>query len=229
MRAIAHRMDPFSFRIVGFDLDGTLVDSSRDLGAAVNHALQLVGRAPIPMDQIAPLIGRGAKVMLERALVREGGMPEEEFKLLYKELLRFYEANLSVHTRPYPGAEAMLDDLATRGCQLAVVTNKFEAFAKRLLDDIGLSHRFATIIGGDTMGPGKAKPEPDPIHEMIRRCGGGRAAFVGDTLADTGAARAAGIPCVAVSFGFHDRPPEDLGADCVIDHFDALVPALHRL
>ena len=222
-------MNAFPFQIVGFDLDGTLVDSSRDLGSAVNHALKLAGRPLIPQEQIPPLIGRGAKVMLERALVREGGMPEEEFQPLYKELLRFYAANLSVHTRPYPGCEAMLDDLATHGCQLAVVTNKFEDFARRLLDDMGLSHRFITIIGGNTMGPGKAKPAPDPIHEMILRCGGGRAAFVGDTLADTGAARAAGIPCVAVSFGFCDRPPSELGADLVIDHFDKLVPALRAL
>jgi len=222
-------MTDFPFQIVGFDLDGTLVDSSRDLGAAVNHALALAGRATIPDAEIPPLIGRGAKRMLERALVREGGMSEEEFRPLYKELLRFYETNLAVHTRPFPGCEAMLDELATTGCRLAVVTNKFEALARRLLEEIGLANRFDTIIGGDTMGPGKAKPEPDPIHEMIRRCGGGRAAFVGDTTADTGAARAAGIPCVAVSFGFCDRAPSELDADAVIDRFDALAPALRKL
>ncbi len=222
-------MTPFPFQIVGFDLDGTLVDSSRDLGAAVNHALRLAGRATLPQEQITPLIGRGAKRMLERALVLEGGMSEEEFKPLYKELLRFYEANLAVHTRPYPGCEAMLDELAGLGCQLAVVTNKFERFANQLLDTIGLADRFTTIIGGDTLGPGKAKPEPDLLHEMVRRCGGGSAAFVGDTTSDTGAALAAGIPCVAVSFGFSDRPVADLGAQAVIDHFGALVPALHDL
>lgn len=222
-------MTPFPFQIVGFDLDGTLVDSSRDLGAAVNHALRLAGRATLPQEHITPLIGRGAKRMLERALVLEGGMSEEEFKPLYKELLRFYEANLAVHTRPYPGCEAMLDQLAALGCQLAVVTNKFERFAHQLLGEIGLADRFATIIGGDTLGPGKAKPEPDLLHEMVRRCGGGNAAFVGDTTSDTGAALAAGIPCVAVSFGFSDRPVGELGAQAVIDHFDALVPALHRL
>lgn len=222
-------MTPFPFQIVGFDLDGTLVNSSRDLGAAVNHALRLAGRATLPQEQITPLIGRGAKRMLERALVLEGGMSEEEFKPLYKELLRFYEANLAVHTRPYPGCEAMLDELAGLGCQLAVVTNKFERFANQLLDTIGLADRFTTIIGGDTLGPGKAKPEPDLLHEMVRRCGGGSAAFVGDTTSDTGAALAAGIPCVAVSFGFSDRPVADLGAQAVIDHFGALVPALHDL
>lgn len=222
-------MTDFPFAIVGFDLDGTLVDSSRDLGAAVNHALSLAGRATLPYEQIAPLIGRGAKRMLERALVLEGGMSEEQFKPLYKELLRFYEANLAVHTRPYPGCVAMLDELASLGCGLAVVTNKFERFARQLLDTIGLAERFETIIGGDTLGPGKAKPEPDLLHEMVRRCGGGNAAFVGDTTADTGAAKAAGIPCVVVSFGFNDRPARELGADAVIDHFDALLPVLRGL
>lgn len=219
----------FPFHIVGFDLDGTLVDSSRDLGAAVNHALGLAGRAPFAEEEIPPLIGRGAKRMLERALIRDGGMSAEEFAPLYKELLRYYEANLSVHTRPYPGVITMLDELAAHNCQIAVVTNKFEALARRLLDDIGLTERFVTIIGGDTMGPGKAKPEPDPIVEMIRRCGGGRTAFVGDTLADTGAAKAAGIPCVAVSFGFCDRPADELGADAVIDDYARLIPTLQRL
>lgn len=208
---------PIPFSIVGFDLDGTLVDSARDLGAAVNHALQLAGRPPVPQNEIPPLIGGGAKRMLERALVRDGGMSQEEFHPLYKELLRYYGANLSVHTRPFPGCEAMLDELAAAGCKLAVVTNKFEGFARRLLTDIGLIDRFEAVLGGDSLGPGKQKPQPDLLHEMVRLCGGGRAAFVGDTLADTGAAQAAGLRCVAVSFGFSDRPAKELGADAVID------------
>lgn len=222
-------MTDFPFAIVGFDLDGTLVDSAQDLGAAVNHALQLAGRPPVPRDEIPPLIGGGAKRMLERALVRDGGMSEEEFRPLYKELLRYYEANLSVHTRPFPGCEAMLDELAEAGCKLAVVTNKFEGFAKRLLTDIGLIDRFEAVLGGDSLGPGKQKPQPDLLYEMVWLCGGGTAAFVGDTLADTGAAKAAGIPCVAVSFGFSDRPAQELGADAVIDHLATLPSVLRSL
>ncbi len=222
-------MTDFPFAIVGFDLDGTLVDSSRDLGEAVNHALRLAGRQPIPMHEIPPLIGGGAKKMLERALVQQGDMSAEEFRPLYKELLRYYEANLSVHTRPYPGCEAMLDELADAGCRLAVVTNKFEGFARQLLADIGMIDRFDALLGGDSLGPGKQKPAPDLLHEMVRQCGGGKAAFVGDTLADTGAARAAGIPCVAVRFGFADRPADELGADAVIADFAELPPTLRTL
>lgn len=222
-------MTDFPFAIVGFDLDGTLVDSARDLGAAVNHALRLAGRDPVPDEEIPPLIGGGAKRMLERALVRDGGMSEAEFRPLYKELLRFYETNLCVHTRPFSGCEPMLDELAGAGCRLAVVTNKFEGFARRLLDELGLLGRFDAVLGGDTLGPGKAKPEPDLLLAMIARCGGGRAVFVGDTQADTGAAKAAGIPCVAVSFGFSAHEAEQLGADAVIDDLSQLPDALRAL
>ena len=219
----------FPYEIVGFDLDGTLVDSSKDLCIALNHALVFAGRDPIPLDGIRPLVGRGVKRMLERALIVDGGMDEASFKPVYKELLAFYEANLAVHTRPYEGCIAMLDELAAQGCKLAVVTNKFEKFARSLLEQIGLLDRFATVIGGDTMGPGRSKPAPDPVTEMIARCGGGEAAFVGDTTIDVEASRAAGIPCVAVSFGLNDRPAEELGADAVIGHFDDLIPTLRTL
>jgi phosphoglycolate phosphatase len=99
----------------------------------------------------------------------------------------------------------------------------------KVLDALGLSARFFAIIGGDTLGPGRAKPAPDLLDEMVARAGGGRAAFVGDTTFDTLAAKAAGLPCVAVSFGYNDRPMAELGADATIDHFDALIHALLEL
>lgn len=123
----------------------------------------------------------------------------------------------------------MMDALASRGVHLAIATNKREDLARRLFDELGLTSRFATIIGGNTLGPGRAKPAPDMLHEMTARCGGGAAAFVGDTTFDVGAARAAQMPVVAVSFGFNDLPAHELGADTVIDHFDELVSALEML
>ena len=101
-----------------------------------------------------------------------------------------------------------------------------EPLALKLFDALGLSPRFATVIGG---GRYPLKPAPDALHAMVAQCGGGAAAFVGDTTFDTRAARAAKLPSVAVSFGFNDLPVHDLGADAVIDHFDALIPALRRL
>ena len=98
-----------------------------------------------------------------------------------------------------------------------------------MLDDLGLAGRFACIIGGDTLGKGNAKPSPVPIRTMIARAGGGRAAFVGDSIYDIRAAHAAGIPAIAAGYGFLLSPVEDLGADAVIDSLDALLPALSRL
>ena len=214
------------FNIVGFDLDGTLLDTSGDLGAAVNHALALAGREPVPPAAVSGLIGGGAKLMLERALAMTGGAQGIDQDALFAQLLAYYEANIAVHTALYPGAEAMLDALAERGIKLAVVTNKREAMARKLFDALGLTSRFACIIGA---GRYPLKPAPDALHAMVAQLGGGPAAFVGDTTYDTRAARAAGMPSVAVSFGFCDAAPEELGADAVIGHFDELVAALVRL
>ncbi|KPF52019.1 phosphoglycolate phosphatase [Novosphingobium sp. 1529] len=222
-------MTDFPFSIVGFDLDGTLCDTAADLGNALNRTLEYAGRQTFPLDVVRRFIGGGSGQMLRNALAESGGYDEAEFKPLQDRLFAYYGEAIAVHSRLYPGGAEMLDALAARGVTVAVATNKREEFARQLLDELGLSPRFATIIGGDTLGPGKAKPAPDMLEEMIARCGGGRAAFVGDTTFDIGAARAAGLPVVAVSFGFHDLPPPLLGADAVIDHFDALVPTLTAL
>lgn len=219
---------PF-FDIVGFDLDGTLVDTSGDLTAAVNHALGTAGRALLVQEQVKGMIGGGAKHMLAQALEATGGCSAEDFRSYYKALLAFYGDNLSVHSRPFPGAVDALDALAKRGVRLAVVTNKFESFATRLLADLGLADRFACIIGGDTLGSGNAKPSAAPIRAMIERLGGGRAAFVGDSIYDMQAAQAAGIPAIAVSFGFLLGPVEAMGADAVIDDYASLIPTLDGL
>ena len=219
-------MNDIRFDIVGFDLDGTLLDTSGDLGAAVNHALALASREPVSHAAVSGLIGGGAKLMLERALAMTGGASGIDQDALFAELLTYYEANIAVHTALYPGAAAMLDALADRGIKLAVVTNKREAMARKLFDALGLTRRFSCIIGA---GRYPLKPAPDALHAMVAQLGGGAAAFVGDTTYDTRAARAAGMPSVAVSFGFCDAAPRDLGADAVIDHFDELVAALLRL
>ncbi len=219
----------FPFPTVGFDLDGTLVDTAGDLTAAVNHALALAARPPLTENQVRPMIGLGARHMLEQGFAATGGVPGDDFERLYRELLHYYEANIALHSRPFPGLIAALDHLDARGVRTAVVTNKAERMARKLLAALGLAERMETIIGGDTLGPGNAKPSPVPIHAMIARCGGGRAAFVGDSIHDVMAAKAADTPSIIVSFGFLDRPAETLGADHVIDHYDALLPLLERL
>ena len=232
-------MNNFPYSAIGFDLDGTLLDTFRDLGEAVNHALELGGFKPVPVDSSKDLIGGGAKIMLSRAVDAQGGMEREDFRALYKKMLAFYAENNAVHSRPYPGVSDTLDQLAEHGVKMAVVTNKFESFAADILTQLGLADRFVTIIGGDTMGRGPdgqllAKPAPDPVIEARKRCAAGQDsaghfAFVGDSSYDVAAAKAAGVPVIVAAYGYCDKPPHELGGHAVIDGFDALIPALHSL
>ena len=209
-------MSRFPFDIVGFDLDGTLVDSNRDLAPAINHALGTIGRAAIPADATRKLIGGGARRMLERALELTGGaLPDAEFETAFGALLGHYEEHIADHTVPYPGCLDTLDALLARGCKLAVITNKIEVYSRKLLDALGMTSRFAAILGGDTLGPGRAKPAPDMIDTAILTCGGGSFAMVGDSTYDVRAARNARVPVVALSFGYNDLPAAELGADAV--------------
>ncbi len=222
-------MQKIPFDIIGFDLDGTLVDTSGDLCAAVNHVLDSVGRTPIAPEQVKKYIGGGAKLMLEQGLIATGGIPDDDFRPLYKQMLAYYGDNVSVHSRPFDGALAVLDAFDAAGIRYAVVTNKFESLAVKLLTDLGLAHRMGCILGADTLGKENAKPSGAPIFEMVKRCGGGRAAYIGDSIYDVMAAKNAGVPSVACSFGFLHGPVEALGADAVIDHFDELIGVLGKL
>jgi len=217
------------FDIVGFDLDGTLLDTSASLTKAVNFALAQAGRPPLHIDEVRPMIGGGAKRMLEKGLEASGGYDPEEMKQLYPQLLDFYRDNISEGSVPYPGLLDAIDKLLADDVRLGIVTNKFERLAVKLLDELGLLDRFVAVIGGDTMGKGHAKPSAMPIREMMARAGGGSAVFLGDSIYDTLAAKNAGIPSIAVSFGFLMGPVEDLAADAVIDRYDELIPTLAAL
>lgn len=221
-------MTKIPFDLVGFDLDGTLLDTSADLAGAVNHALATIGLGPFPVEEIKPFIGKGARRMLERSLIIAGRESERLTDELLPIMLDHYGAHIAVHTAPYPGLLDAMDRLSARDIRLAVCTNKREAYARKLLDALGLTPRFAAIIGGDTLGPNRMKPLPDLIHEMIAQAGGGHTIFLGDTDNDTRAAKAAGVPSIAVSFGFVHCTAEELGADAGIDHYDELVPLLER-
>ncbi len=226
-------MADFPFSIVGFDLDGTLLDTSGDLTAAVNHALASVGLPPLPIDRVRTMIGGGSRHMLAQGMAASGGCDDAELDVLQKRLLDFYEANIAVHTRPFPGLIDALDLLAAKRVTLGVMTNKTERLARIVLEKLALADRFAAIVGGDTMGPGTAKPSPIAIRAMVDRCGGTgdehRAAFVGDSIYDVQGARAAGLPVVACAFGFLAGPVEALGADAIIDRYGDLIPTLERL
>lgn len=231
-------MSDFPFDIVCFDLDGTLLETHRDLGTAVNHALTLGGFATVPVESAKDLIGGGAKAMLKQAVdaqsENDGGLDRDEFRGLYKAMLAFYGEHYAVHTRPYPGVIETLDTLAKRGARLAVVTNKFESFARGVLTSLDLIDRFACVIGGDTLGKGedgeyRAKPLPDPILAAQERCGGGSLVYIGDSSYDRDAARAADVPFIAACYGYCDLSEDEFGADALIHEMSELIPAIEGL
>lgn len=221
-------MTDFPFATIGFDLDGTLLDTSGDIAAALNRVLVADGRPALPMERVLSMVGRGARALLAQAVDATGGGDADMVDALHPRFVDAYAAHVADHSRPYPGMLDALDALGTRGVTLAVVTNKPEALTLPILEATGLLPRFATVIGGDTLGPGTAKPSPAPIQEMLRRCGG-PAAFVGDSIYDVQAAQAAGVPVIACSFGFSAVPVATLGAEAVIDSYAELLPALARM
>lgn len=220
-------MTALRFRTIVFDLDGTLADTVPDIAAALNHALAQVGRQILTLDAVRPMVGHGGKVLVQRGLAATGGADELTLATAYAAMIAYYETHVCDHSRPYPGVVAALDALRDRGAMLAVCTNKPEHLARGVIDALGWSDRFAAIVGGNTLAA--TKPDPAMLNLAIEQAGGGVAAMVGDSIIDVQTARAGGIPCVAVSFGYPDRPVVELGADAVIDSYDELLPALARL
>lgn len=212
---------------VVFDLDGTLIDSVPDVRNALNVMLGGRGRRQLAPDEVALMVGEGARVMIGRALEATGGAVADPDAVL-TEYLVAYAARPVVDTVIYPGAVAALARLAEAGCLLGICTNKPEEITRLVLDGLGLTRFFAAIIGGDSL-PFR-KPDPRHVTTTLERMGGdGPAFYVGDSETDVAAARGAGLPVVAVSFGYSKGGTEALGADVVIDHFDQLDAALAEL
>ena len=220
-------MPQIPFDTVAFDLDGTLADTALDLAAALNHALATIGRDLIDPATVRYLVGNGARALLRRGLAATGEVSEDLVEQSFPIFIDYYSANICKDTLAFPGVEQALDELDAAGVNIALCTNKPEGLTLKLLEALGWDRRFRSIIGGDTLPV--RKPDPLPLHEAIARAGGGRAAFVGDSIIDADTAKAARLPFVAVSFGFLDRPVEQLGADQVIDDYRELIPALARL
>ena len=217
----------FPFDVVAFDLDGTLADTAPDLTAALNHALAAFGRPAVPAEDVRHMVGHGARALLQKGLAATGEMTEALVDEGFPIFIDYYLAHIADGTTIFPGLNTALDQLAARGVKLAVCTNKAEGLARRCIDELGWANRFDALVGGDTLPV--RKPDPAPLFEAIARCGGGRAAFIGDSITDTDTGIAAKIPTIAVTFGFSDRPHDRLGATALIDHFDALIPTLERL
>jgi len=211
-----------------FDLDGTLVDTAPDLVAALNVAMTAEGLGPISLDVCRNLVGAGVRALIERGLRTHGAtVTPERFETLAAMFLDHYGKNISRHSHPYPGVIEQLLDLKSQGWRFAVCTNKLEAYSVKLIRQLKMSHWFEAICGGDTFPV--RKPDARHLTGTIERAGGGKAIMVGDSRTDGDTARAAGIPVIGVSFGYTDVPMKDLKPDVLIDHFDQLAEAVHRV
>jgi 2-phosphoglycolate phosphatase, prokaryotic len=210
-----------------FDLDGTLVDTAPDLIASLNHTITAAGLEPVGYEDITHLVGQGAKVMIERAFrLREVPLDEGELPALLDRFIGHYLDHMPGESQPFPGLVAALDRLRAASYRLAVCTNKMEKLAVPLIEKLGLTSRFAAIAGGDTFAV--RKPDGGHIISTVEKAGGNpaNAVMVGDSINDVLAAKNAGIPSIAVPFGYTDIPVDMLGADRIITHFDELTPEL---
>lgn len=216
--------------IAVFDLDGTLAETAGDLIGTLNVLLKREGLAELPLSQARGLIGAGAKALIRRGFEAEGrALDPAEHERLFDDFIVHYGEHLADSSHLFDGVVPALDRLEQSGFRLAVCTNKFEGQSVKLLDILGVSDRFAAICGRDTFP--QFKPDPRHLTETIARAGGDsmRAVMVGDSRTDIDTAKAAGIPVVAVTFGYTDKPVGELGPDRVIEHFSELHEAVLSL
>jgi phosphoglycolate phosphatase len=215
---------------VVFDLDGTLVDTAPDLIETLNVVFAREGLPSVAYDEARNMIGGGARRMIECGLQYEGRLAAgADVDRMFADFIAYYSAHIADKSRPFPGLDKALDRLAERGCRFAVCTNKLEGLSRLLLDALGLTRRFDVICGQDTFGV--QKPDPEILRRTIRTAGGEiqRAIMVGDSGIDIAVARAAGVPVVAVDFGYSETPVKDLNPDRLISHFDDLAAAVLEL
>jgi len=216
--------------IAVFDLDGTLAETAGDLVGTLNAILAQEGLKTLDLAQARDMIGAGAKALIRRGFEAAGEpLDDSRLETLFVAFLDHSGRHLCDHSHLFAGVTEALDALARRGFALAVCTNKVEAHALALLERLGVAGRFSAICGRDTFA--HYKPDPRHITLTIERAGGdpARAVMVGDSRADIDAAKAAGIPVIAVPFGYTDLPVEALGPDRVIAHFDDLAAAVDAL
>jgi len=213
-----------------FDLDGTLIDTAPDLIRATNYIMQAEGLAPHPPATLRPTISFGARKLIIRGLEMHGHTRSRaDIDALLARFLDYYADNIAVESRPFEALVDTLETLARSGARLAVCTNKVERLSRILLAQLRLDTHFAAITGRDTFPV--CKPDPAHLTGAIEMAGGDRdrAIMIGDSEVDITTAKAAGIPVVAVTFGYPATPVEDLAPDAIIGHYGELEDVARRL
>jgi phosphoglycolate phosphatase len=209
-----------------FDLDGTLIDSRRDLADSANELLAEYGAPPLTESAVVAMVGCGAATLVKRVIVAAGvDAPVEE---ALPRFLSLYDRRLTQYTRPYAGVPAMLDDLHGRQIALALLTNKPLVQSVSILETFGLSRYFQWVVGGD--GPWPRKPAPDGMRFLMNQASAGpsQTILIGDSSVDLQTSRNAGVRvCLArYGFGYASLPVEELTGDEVLVDAPAEIPAV---
>ncbi|WP_353857356.1 HAD-IA family hydrolase [Azospirillum formosense] len=215
------------FAAVVFDLDGTLIDSARDMTRVLNRTLSRFARPALSEAHVRGMVGDGSAALVRQAFAATGDALDDE--ALRTALAAYLDDYLQDDEPPvlYPDVPETLAALAESGVRLGLCTNKPERITRKLLAGLGLSPLFGALAGGDTL-PVK-KPDGRHLSWVVEALGGGSAAMVGDNRNDVAAARAAGVPVVAMTYGYPRMPVRELGADILLDRIADLPDALRRL
>ncbi len=214
-----------------FDLDGTLVDSAPDLSAALDVTLVQAGYLPAGIEAARGWVGNGARKLVQRALANarqcaESALHEAEVDELLPQFFDHYERGCTQKTQLYPGVIEALNVWHDRGIKLACVTNKPERFARIIIGHFQLTTIMPVVLGGDSLAT--RKPAPEPLWEACRQLAAAveRSVMVGDSTNDVQAARAAGMPVVAVPYGYnYGSDIADAKPDLLVERFDLLLQA----
>lgn len=203
-------------KLVIFDLDGTLLNTIADLAAGVNHTLAAHDLPQHTIDEYTLMVGNGMRKLIMRALPGELAADDAFVDSMLTEFLKYYADHIDVHTKPYPGVPELISTLSAQGYKLAVASNKIQAGAEKLIQKFFPDTDFVAVMGNSPLYP--LKPDAALVEYIMDKAGTDRAhtVMVGDSGTDIQTARNAGIPIIAVSWGF--RPRHELTiADFIAD------------
>jgi phosphoglycolate phosphatase len=208
-----------------FDLDGTLLDTAPDMGAALNALRHEQGLPPLPAQLIRPRVSHGSTGLLDLGFPQAD---EFETERLRSRFLQLYAAALAVHTQPFEGIEGVLVALESAGLRWGVVTNKPAWLTDPLLEHLELSGRCGCVVSGDTVAERKPHPLPLLHAATLLRLAPAQCVYVGDALRDIVAGRAAGMRTVVAAYGYLDEDPAAWGADHAIARPTELLELIRR-
>lgn len=212
-----------NLKLIIFDLDGTLVDSSRDITNALNHAIEFYGFKPFTVEDIIKMVGEGLTRLVEKILGENNASIKDN---VLERFINYYTEHLTDFTRPYPGIRETLEKLSRY--KKAVISNKRELLSKKLLEELGLLKFFDIVLGSDSVS--ERKPSPEPVRKVLEilKIKPDEALIVGDSDLDIKAGREAGVSTVAVTYGYRDRELLK-DADFLIDNINQLLPLIMEM